>query len=191
MNFKYSKKSFYLANLIRKLQKKGIKKGIMEWADLIVMNKADGDLLPIAKRSAAELRGALTFLPSKSSDWKPKIQICSSLEKKHIEEIWATMKNFNQIKTVISLPNVFFEELKFQIIKNSGEKAGMRGQQRLRWMWKLIEEDLITKFKEDPRVSQLLDQLQKQVEAREITPGAAADQLTSIFFLPNKKDNHS
>lgn len=64
------------------------------------MNKADGDLIPIAKRSAAEYRGALGFLVQKSSDWKPKVMICSSVEKKNIPEIWDTMKEFNKIKQV-------------------------------------------------------------------------------------------
>lgn len=72
----------------------GIKKGIMEMVDLIVVNKADGPLLEVAKRASADYKTAVHLSQPKSAHWAPKVTTCSAAEKKNIDKVWGIMKDF-------------------------------------------------------------------------------------------------
>ncbi len=79
---------------------KGIKKGIMELVDLIIVNKADGDLVPIAKKASVDYKTALQLLPPKTSVWKPVVKVCSALQKQHIEDVWKVVQEYRQVQQV-------------------------------------------------------------------------------------------
>ena len=72
----------------------GIKRGIVELADIVVVNKADGDLLPAARRVAAEYTSALKFMPRKYPIWRPEVGMVSSLEGDGLDELWELIKDF-------------------------------------------------------------------------------------------------
>jgi LAO/AO transport system kinase len=78
----------------------GIKKGIMEYVDFVVINKADGELKSIAKRAAVEYSNALRLLRPKSDKWTPKVSVCSALEGDGIVDLWKKMQEYRQVMTV-------------------------------------------------------------------------------------------
>jgi LAO/AO transport system kinase len=83
----------------------GIKKGIMEMVDLVVVNKADGPLLEVARRAAADYKTAVHLSQPKSPNWSPKVTTCSAAEKKNFEKVWGIMKDFwqsSQVEVVLS-----------------------------------------------------------------------------------------
>ena len=107
----------------------GIKKGIMELVDLIVINKADGDLIPSAKKAKADFNTAIQLLPRKHprNIWVPEVKLCSSAKKTNIDEVWSVMAKY------------------WNTMKKSGDLDIFRGRQRHHFMWKIIHEELIHK----------------------------------------------
>src|SRR6201986_3805372 len=101
-----------------------LKKGVVELADMIVVNKADGDNLPRAKRAAAEYGAALHILSPRSPNWSPPVITCSALNNENIEALWAHALDHRQRLTT------------------SGEHAALRGEQQVKWMWTMLEERL-------------------------------------------------
>jgi len=79
----------------------GIKKGIMELVDLVVVNKADGELEKVAKKAAGEFVTAIRFLRPKSESWVPKVKLCSSLHSSNIEDVWKVMKEYWDLQEVV------------------------------------------------------------------------------------------
>lgn len=142
----------------------GIKRGVMELADLIVINKADGDLIPIAKRAASEYRGAVGLMRPKSKNWIPKVLMASALKKTGIEELWTVIGDYRKARS------------------EGDELAKQRSVQSSAWMWSEIEESLMNHLKSDARVSEKLSTLQDEVERGEISPTAAAREVLGIFL---------
>eukprot|EP01114_Cavostelium_apophysatum_P023793 TRINITY_DN9077_c0_g1_i1.p1 TRINITY_DN9077_c0_g1~~TRINITY_DN9077_c0_g1_i1.p1 ORF type:complete len:380 (+),score=44.77 TRINITY_DN9077_c0_g1_i1:135-1142(+) len=142
----------------------GIKKGIMESVDLVVVNKADGNLLPVAKKSAAEYLAALRLVGSKSPHWSPKVKTCSALEKQHIAEVWEVMEEY------------------WNVMKKTGHMDIMRGNQRQSWMWKMIQDELVDRFSRNDSIQRILPGMEDQVRTGQLTPSNAADQLLAIFL---------
>ena len=103
----------------------GIKRGIVEQSDLIVVNKFDGDLKPAARRVAYEYMSALKYIRPASKDWRPEVKLCSSLEGDGVAEVWERMTEFRE-KMV-----------------ECGELEARRRRQHLRWMWSYVEERLL------------------------------------------------
>jgi len=127
----------------------GIKKGIMELVDMVIINKADGELIPIAKRAMGEYKTALNLMVAKSDLWTPPIKLCSSIEKTNIAEIWREISNY------------------WRIFEETGTLKDKRGQQRTDWMWKMVQDELTMKFEASAPVQKLLPSIQKQVELGE------------------------
>jgi LAO/AO transport system kinase len=141
----------------------GIKKGVLEVADAIVINKADGDNINRAKMARREYEAALHMLMPASANWSPPVLTCSSLFSEGIETIWKTILDHKQ-----------------KFIK-SGEFDVKRKEQALEWMHFLLEDGLRSWFYTNPEVAQLLPGLKKDIAQLKISPTAAADRLLSLL----------
>jgi LAO/AO transport system kinase len=141
----------------------GIKKGVLEVADAIVINKADGDNINRAKMARREYEAALHMLMPASANWSPPVLTCSSLFSEGIETIWKTILDHKQ-----------------KFIK-SGEFDVKRKEQALEWMHFLLEDGLRSWFYTNPEVAQLLPGLKKDIAELKISPTAAADRLLSLL----------
>lgn len=141
----------------------GIKKGIVEVADLIVINKSDGDLVAAARRIQTEYISAVKFIRRRSKVWKPKVTRISSKTKEGIVELWEKMKEFRKVSL------------------ESGELEVKRMNQQKIWMWNHIRNEIIDIFKNHTRVKEEINSLEKYVSLGDITPGYAADTLLSLF----------
>ena len=135
-----------------------IKKGIMELADLIVINKAD--INPQAATVArSQIKSALGMLRHASPNWAPPVLMLSALQKQGIAEFWNTIENYRST------------------MQRSGEFEARRRHQARAWMWELIDQGLRARFASHARVQQDLPGLQATVEAGQTTPSAAAMRL--------------
>ncbi|GLQ05615.1 methylmalonyl Co-A mutase-associated GTPase MeaB [Sneathiella chinensis] len=142
----------------------GIKRGVMELADIIVINKADGDLIPVARRAASEYRGAVSLMRPKSKHWKPKVLMTSALEKAGIDTLWETIGEYREARSAD-------EELTRQ-----------REEQAAAWMWAELGDTLMNRLKSHEQVSVALPRMEADVKAGLISPTAAAQQLLAIFL---------
>lgn len=147
----------------------GIKRGIVELADLIVVNKADGVLEAAAGRAAADYRGALGFLHPRHPDWQVPVTTCSALEDRGITDVWATIQHFRKVMT------------------DNGELARARAAQSLAWLWDETAEQLLTTLKNDPAVRQRVSELEDAVKAGKTSPRVAARALVESFWKKRKK----
>ena len=135
-----------------------IKKGIMEIADLIVINKAD--INPQAANVArSQIKSALGMLRHASPNWTPPVLMLSALQKQGIADFWNTIENYRST------------------MQQSGEFEARRRHQARAWMWELIDQGLRARFASHARVQQDLPGLQAAVEAGQTTPSAAAMRL--------------
>ena len=130
----------------------GIKKGVLELADLVVVNKSDGKQESLAKTAQAEYRKALHLLPSTKTSWTPKILRCSSLEKRGMDEIWEAVKNFREV------------------LQSSGEWKKQRQTQTGKWMWTLVEEGLLKNFRNQPNLQNQIPELEKLLNPEKCLP---------------------
>jgi len=137
----------------------GIKKGVLELADLVVVNKSDGEQETLAKTAQSEYRKALHLLPSSKNSWTPQILRCSALEKRGIDKIWDSVKSFRKA------------------LQNSGEWEKQRRTQTGKWMWSLVEEGLLTNFRNHPNLQKQIPVLEKEVESGNMLPTTAARKL--------------
>jgi LAO/AO transport system kinase len=136
----------------------GIKRGIMELADALVINKADGESLGLANRTRQHYQNAMNLL-SHGGFWVPRVTTCSAAEKRGIAEVWQMIGEYRQGGEA------------------SGELAARRARQNGEWLRKLIGELLEQRFRADPHVRAELPRLEARVVRGEITPYAAAMRL--------------
>jgi len=141
----------------------GIKKGAVELADALVVNKADGANLDAAERTRLDHVQALGLLRPLSPHWTPAVLVVSSLEARGIDTVWATILEHGAI------------------LEASGERASRRAAQAREWMWSLVEEGLRRRFRSEPAVAGRIDELERDVEALKTTPAAAARALLDAF----------
>ena len=142
----------------------GIKRGIMEMADAIVINKADGDNIKKASLAKVEFNRALHLFPAKSSGWNPKVMTCSSITKEGIETVWNTISDYLELTT----SNHYFE--------------AKRHEQNQYWMMETIEEQLKNDFYNNSTIKKLLLENKKAVQNNELSPFAAATLLLEHYF---------
>jgi GTPase len=140
----------------------GIKRGVIELADLIVVNKADGDLLATARRSASDYQHALRMLRSPTAGWTPEVATASALTGDGVAEVWQTVERF---------------------MKAVGEKGIVRrrADQARAWMWNEVGETLLAELRKHPGVKKLVAGLEREVEAGRATPAAAARRMLEAF----------
>lgn len=142
----------------------GIKRGIMEMADAIVINKADGDNINKAKLAKAEFNRALHLFPAKKSGWIPKTTTCSATENEGIETIWGIITSY------------------FELAKTNAYFDLKRKEQNQFWMMETINEHLKNHFYNHPEIEILLEKNKKAVQESEISPFAAAQILLEKYF---------
>lgn len=142
----------------------GIKRGIMELADLILVNKADGELAAAARHSAADYRSALTLIHPRTSGWKVPVKTCSAAEGKGLSEAWDKIEEYRAL------------------IGKNGQLAHRRAAQAKSWMWSEISEGLLTTFKQDDRIRSQLSELEQGVTGGLVPPTLAAAKLLDLFL---------
>jgi LAO/AO transport system kinase len=140
----------------------GIKRGVIELADLIVVNKADGDLKATARRSAADYKHALRMLRSPTVGWAPEVTTCSAHTGEGVAELWTIVERFNDAV---------------------GQKgiARRRAEQARAWMWSEVGETLLAELRRHPDVRRLVSGLERDVESGRCTPAAAARRMLEAF----------
>jgi LAO/AO transport system kinase len=141
----------------------GIKKGLVELADGLVVNKADGDNRAAAERTLAEHSRALGLLRPPSSSWRPRILAASAATGEGIEAVWEMVQEHRALLTA------------------SGEIEARRREQARAWMWSLLEEGLRASFRSHPEVAERIERMEHEVEALRTTPAAAARALLQAF----------
>ncbi len=141
----------------------GVKRGIMELADMVVVNKADGDLLPAARRSAADLKAALHLMRPKLKGWTVPVLLVSALEAKGIEEVWQGIGDFRAL------------------LGESGLAAARRTQ-ALAWMQAALRDGLLAALAADEDIAEESQRLEGEVVAGRMTPPAAAERLLARFL---------
>jgi len=141
----------------------GIKKGIVELADAVIVNKADGDLAAAAGRAARDYSNALHLLTPLSADWQVPVLSCSALTRTGIDRVWETVAAFRAAK------------------EESGAWAARRAEQAHAWMWHEVTETLLLALRDDPTVAGRLPPLEDAVAAGTVAPAAAARALVAAF----------
>ncbi len=140
----------------------GIKRGIIEMADAIAINKADGENLKAAKMAKVEFNRALHLYPEKESQWQPQVTLCSALNQEGIEDVWSIIEDYFS-KTSI---NGFFE-------------ANRKSQNKF-WLLQTIEDRLKSDFFNTQKIKKELTAQLTKIENGETTPFAAADYLLKL-----------
>lgn len=142
----------------------GIKRGIMEMADLLVINKADGDNITKAKLAKTEYNRALHLFPMKNSGWSPKVTTCSAIQKQGIAEVWKTIEDY------------------FLLTKENGYFTTKRANQNQYWLLETINDQLKNNFYHNPEIIRLLEANKIAVQNNEMSPFAAANLLLKEYF---------
>jgi LAO/AO transport system kinase len=137
----------------------GIKKGLVELADMIVVNKADGDNIKRANLAAAEYRGALHILSPRSEHWQPPVLTSSALTGAGIAELWQKILDHRAA------------------MKACGEFAERRRQQQVKWMWSMLEQRMLARLRADPAMRAKVKKTEAEVARGRITPALAAEQI--------------
>jgi GTPase len=144
----------------------GIKRGILELADVFVINKADGDNLPRARRAAAEAKSALALLRPTPDRTGPPVVLVSSLEERGLDEVWR------------------FVAQQRERLEITGELETKRAQQRHAWLWSLLREGLEARFLSRPDVKRVLADVERAVAEGRIMPAEAARRVLALLAEP-------
>jgi len=147
-------------------QLQGIKKGVLELADVIAVNKADGPHEQDARKAARELAGALRLLKGPDAAWTPPVLTCSAREATGIEELWQRV------------------EAHRQFLDTTGALEARRRDQQVDWTWALVHDRLLSQLHENPDVRAIVPALEQQVREGTLTATLAAEQILVTFQKP-------
>lgn len=145
----------------------GIKRGIMEMADILVINKADGDNIARANLAKKALENALHLFSPRDSGWQPNVLTCSSLSGQNVEDVWQKISEFSDHQ------------------KREGLLDTNREEQTKYWLEQTLSTELLHRIKNDERVKSLYPELENKVRNNAITPMQAIDQLMGVIFKKN------
>jgi LAO/AO transport system kinase len=137
----------------------GLKKGVVEIADMIAINKADGDNINRAKAAAAEDRAALQILSPRSPNWSTPVATYSALTGAGIAELWVTVLEHRKR------------------MSKAGELEARRREQQVRWMWAMLEERVFARLKSDPTLKAKLPRLEAAVAAGRMSAALAVEEI--------------
>ncbi|HXW40420.1 MAG TPA: methylmalonyl Co-A mutase-associated GTPase MeaB [Xanthobacteraceae bacterium] len=140
-----------------------LKKGVVELADMIAVNKADGDNLARAKLAASQYGAALNILSPRSPNWSPPVITCSALTGDGIAMLWQHILDHRRRLTA------------------SGELAARRGEQQVRWMWTMLEERLFAPLRTDRALKAALPRIEAEVAAGRLAPSTAVEQIAEML----------
>jgi LAO/AO transport system kinase len=141
----------------------GIKKGLVELADMIAINKADGDNIKRANLAASEYRGALHILSPRSEHWHPPVITYSALTGTGMDQLWQAILDHRKAMNA------------------SGEFAARRRQQQTKWMWSMLEQRMMAQLRGDPAIRTRVKKIETEVADGRIAPGLAAEQIAEML----------
>jgi LAO/AO transport system kinase len=139
----------------------GIKKGVLEIADMIAVNKADGDGAQRARKAAAEYRAALHIMTPASPSWTPPVMTVSGLANESLDKMWGQVESHQQKLTA------------------TGELQAKRSGQQVRWMWSMVEDRMRALLHDSPDVTTLLSSVEAQVQNGQLPASVAVEQIMS------------
>jgi LAO/AO transport system kinase len=140
-------------------QLQGIKKGVLELADIVVVNKADGEHAMEAKAAARELSAAIRLIHPRGTLWRPPVLTMSALEGTGLTELWDAVLKHRQVLT------------------DAGEFEARRRAQQVDWMWSMVRDTVLERVLSNPAVKRFRAELERQVRDGELTPALAAQQI--------------
>jgi LAO/AO transport system kinase len=143
----------------------GLKKGVLEIADMIAVNKADGDNQTRARHAAADYRAALSILSPADAAWRPPVILVSGLKNLGLDHLWSEVMRHREI------------------MQGSGRLDARRQEQQVAWMWSLLDERLKARLIHDPRVRDQLPAIEDDVRHARLTPVNAATALLAAVGL--------
>ena len=146
------------------------KKGVIELADAIAVNKADGDGAARARVALGDLRAALHYLPRKRAEWEPRALAISGQTGEGLDELWGVVEEHRAS------------------LEASGELGALRAEQQRAWMWALILDRLERAFRTDPDVAAELGVVEADVVAGRMTPTVAAERLLATWGILRAPD---
>jgi LAO/AO transport system kinase len=141
----------------------GLKKGVVELADMIAVNKADGDNIARAKAVAAEYRAALHILAPRSANWSPPVVTYSALTGEGVAALWKHVLDHREK------------------LMAAGELASRRAEQQVKWMWAMLEERLFAPLRSDRAIKAALTWIEADVAAGKLAPSAAVDKIVGML----------
>ena len=141
----------------------GIKKGLVELADMIAINKADGDNVKAANLAAAEYRGALHILTPRSEHWHPPVITYSALTGTGIDALWQKILDHRAAMNA------------------SGEFAARRRDQQVKWMWSMLEQRMMARLRADPAIRLKVKKIEAEVAEGRRAPAVAAEQIAGML----------
>ncbi|MBR0738370.1 methylmalonyl Co-A mutase-associated GTPase MeaB [Bradyrhizobium liaoningense] len=141
----------------------GIKKGLVELADMIAINKADGDNLKRANITAADYRGALHILGPRSEHWHPPVETYSALTGDGIAKIWQKILDHRKAMNA------------------SGDFAARRRDQQVKWMWSMLEQRMLARLRSEASVRTKVRKIEAEVADGHLTPAVAAEQILELL----------
>ena len=144
-------------------QLQGIKKGVLELADVVAVNKADGPHEVEALTAARELSGALRLLRGAAEAWRTPVLTCSAREGAGVWSVWEQVHRHRQV------------------LEGSGELDARRRDQRKDWTWSLVRDELARRLRESPQVREAAAEVERQLEVGELTPVLAAQRILAAF----------
>jgi LAO/AO transport system kinase len=144
----------------------GIKKGIIELADMIAINKADGPNTEAATRAAAEYQGALNILTPASPSWQPPVLTISGRDNRGLDQLWDRIEEHTRIMTA------------------SGERDERRRRQAVAWMREMLTDRLIETVRATPALKQRLPEIEAEVAAGRLSPSIAVEEVLERLAMP-------
>jgi LAO/AO transport system kinase len=144
-------------------QLQGIKKGVLELADVIAVNKADGENATEASRAARELSDAMHLIQPPDAIWQPLALTCSGLTGDGVEQLWAEVQRHHAV------------------MEEAGEIQARRARQQVDWMWSMVNDQLLSRLQSSEAVRQIADQVQDDVRSAQTTASLAAAKILKAF----------
>ncbi|ODQ96085.1 methylmalonyl Co-A mutase-associated GTPase MeaB [Mycolicibacterium holsaticum] len=146
-------------------QLQGIKKGVLELADIVVVNKADGEHAVEARMAARELSQAIRLIYPRETLWRPPVLTMSALEGVGLAELWETVLKHRQVLT------------------DAGQFEARRRDQQVDWTWSMVRDAVLDRVLSHPAVKEIRGEVERQVRSGELTPALAAQQLLDAAEL--------
>jgi LAO/AO transport system kinase len=143
-------------------QLQGIKKGVLELADIVVVNKADGEHVAEARSAAREFAGVIRLIHPRGTLWRPPVLTMSALEGTGLGELWDTVERHRQVLT------------------DAGEFEARRRAQLVDWTWQMVRDTVLDRVLSSPAVRNVRAEVERQVLAGELTPAMAAQQILKV-----------
>jgi LAO/AO transport system kinase len=141
----------------------GIKRGILELADLVAVNKSDGDNVAKAQAARREYATALHYMRRRTPSWTPPVVACSSLTGDGLETLWGHILAHRET------------------LEQSGELSARRQQQQVDWTWQMVDQHVLDRFRRHPAVVEIAANIERAIRAQRMTPTMAAKALLEAF----------